>query len=267
MFERDVQGVVDEYLKGLITESQFKASSRPWEYYDEDYRPMVEAAKEKGVPVIAANVPRRYVNRVSRLGREALFDLPPQARAFLPPLPYPQPTEAYRAEWTELMSNMSMEDQCPAPDSVKATEADSAAAPHAMRMPPQRGDSLPPGEEAPGGMPSHAMGDFMENGIQAQTLWDASMGYAVATFLQRHPGALVLHIVGGFHVENFTGTPEKVEFYRPGTRSLVVSMEMAEDFTTFDPEEHAGKGDFVVLTDKSLDKNFERNCMDQPGEG
>ena len=30
MFESDVQHVVDEYLQDLITESHFKASSRPW---------------------------------------------------------------------------------------------------------------------------------------------------------------------------------------------------------------------------------------------
>jgi uncharacterized iron-regulated protein len=33
MFERDVQGIVDEYLQDLITESQFLASARPWEFY------------------------------------------------------------------------------------------------------------------------------------------------------------------------------------------------------------------------------------------
>jgi uncharacterized iron-regulated protein len=105
---------------------------------------------------------------------------------------------------------------------------------------------------------------FIENGLQAQTLWDAAMAYSITTFLASHPGALVYHVVGGFHVENFTGTPEKVEFYRPGTRSVVVAMELAEDFRTFD-EEHAGKGDFVILTDKSLDLNVARNCP--PGGG
>jgi len=257
MFERDVQEVLDEYLQGLITEGQFLASSRPWEYYEEDYRPMVEAAKARGVPVIAANAPRRYVNRVSRLGRDALFDLPPRTRSVLPPLPYPQPTEAYRAEWTDLMSNMTMEDQCPAP------EVEEETPPHPMTMPPHTVDTAAgEGAGGPGGMPSHGMGDFIENGLQAQTLWDSSMGYAIATFLAEHPGGLVFHVVGGFHVENHTGTPEKVQYYRPGTRSLVVSMQTADDFTTFDPEEFAGKGDFVILTDKSLDKNFERNCME-----
>jgi len=57
MFERDVQYILDEYLDDVITESQFKASARPWEHYDEDYRAMVETAKAAGVPVLAANAP------------------------------------------------------------------------------------------------------------------------------------------------------------------------------------------------------------------
>ena len=100
----------------------------------------------------------------------------------------------------------------------------------------------------------------MENGLQAQTLWDASMAHAITTFLDMNPGGLVLHMVGGFHVKNFTGIPEKVQFYRPGTRSLVVHMDLAEDIDTFDPAEHGGRGDFVILTDKALDLNIERNC-------
>lgn len=279
MFERDVQYILDEYLQNLITESQFRASARPWEYYQEDYRAMVELAKERGLPVIAANAPRRYVNRVSRMGREALFDLPASARRHLPPLPYPQPTEAYRAEWEALMSNMTMEDQCPAPeakgDEDTPPHGDKAAAGgHTMRMPPASDTAagghpmgMPPqGEEEVGGMPSHAMGDFMENGLQAQTLWDSSMGYAIATYLETHPGGLVLHMVGGFHVENQTGTPEKVKFYRPDTRTLVVSMQLAEDIEAFDAEEHRNLGDFVILTDEALNLYVERNCQAE-GEG
>ena len=97
----------------------------------------------------------------------------------------------------------------------------------------------------------------------AQTLWDSSMAHVITSFLDLNPGALVLHMVGGFHVKNHTGTPEKVQFYRPGTRSLVVHMDIADDFGTFDPDEHAGRGDFVILTDQSLDLNYERNCTDE----
>lgn len=289
MFERDVQGIVDEYLQDLITEAQFKASARPWEHYDDDYRPMVEAAKAAGVPVVAANAPRRYVNRVSRMGPASLSALSASAQGYLPPLPYPDPTQAYRDEWNALMSNMTMESQCPAPEE-EATEGEEAAMRHppadSVHTPPERMPHRPPagmtadsaaGKDRPHGPPAGMPSDsapsgmppmgpsFMENGLYAQTLWDASMAQAITTFLDDNAGALVLHMVGGFHVKNFTGTPEKVEFYRPGTRRLVVHMDLSEDFQTFDAEEHAGRGDFVILTDEALDLNYERNCTDQGG--
>jgi uncharacterized iron-regulated protein len=105
------------------------------------------------------------------------------------------------------------------------------------------------------------MGDFMENGLQAQTLWDASMAHSITSFLDMSPGSLVVHVVGGFHVQNFTGIPEQIRHYRPETRMLVVAMEVTEDFETFDDEEFGGVGDFVILTDKALDKYYERNCV------
>lgn len=103
MFERDVQYIVDEYLDGLINETHFRSSARPWDNYEADYRPMVEFARTHGLPVVAANAPRRYVNRASRLGRASLDELPPSALRHLPPLPYPEATEAYQAQWDSLM--------------------------------------------------------------------------------------------------------------------------------------------------------------------
>lgn len=103
MFERDVQTVVDEYLASLITENHFMLSSRPWGNYKWDYRPLVELAKEKKLPVIAANAPRRYVNMVSRNGRDALNSLSKDALRSLPPLPYAEPSAAYSAKFKTLM--------------------------------------------------------------------------------------------------------------------------------------------------------------------
>ena len=103
MFETDVQLVLDEYLAGLIPERPFLAASRPWDNYARDYRPMVEYAKAHALPVVAANAPRRYVNRVSRLGMAALDSLWADAKAHLAPLPFPRPSEAYRAKWNALM--------------------------------------------------------------------------------------------------------------------------------------------------------------------
>jgi len=105
MFERDVQTVVDEYLKGLITEQHFLLSSRPWPNYKTDYRPLVELARSKKLAVIAANSPRRYVNMVSRNGRDALNALSPTAKSWLPPLPYGEPSDAYSGKFKALMGS------------------------------------------------------------------------------------------------------------------------------------------------------------------
>lgn len=199
MFERDVQMVVDEYLDDLISETHFLSSSRPWDNYDRDYKPLVELAKESEVPVVAANAPRRYVNRASRLGRTSLEALSEEARAWLPPLPYPQASSAYQAEWDALM----------------------------------------------GGAAMHGAGDPLDG----QTLWDAGMGEAIALALEGAEGGqpLVVHLAGGFHVENGTGIPEALEHYRPGTRARLIAVRAVPDPSRFDPD-LADRGDFVVLT-------------------
>jgi uncharacterized iron-regulated protein len=103
MFERDVQYVLDEYLAGLITEPNLIASGRAWKNYASDYRPLVEFAKEKRMPVIAANAPRRYVNRVGRFGAASLEQIEPEGRRFLPPLPYAKASAAYAARFAHIM--------------------------------------------------------------------------------------------------------------------------------------------------------------------
>lgn len=197
MFERDVQYVLDEYLAGLITEDHFLASSRPWGGYDERYRPAVEFARAHRIPVVAANAPRRYVNRASRLGRDSLDELPDKARSYLPPLPYPGASEAYRAEWDALMG---------------------PAAQHMTGSP-----------------------------LDAQTLWDATMGWSIAGAVEARENPLVLHFAGSFHVQNGTGTPEALEHYRPGTAQLLVVAEPAETLDAL-PEDAVGAGDFVIVT-------------------
>jgi uncharacterized iron-regulated protein len=103
MFERDVQIVVDEYLNNLISENHFLLSSRPWGNYKTDYRPLVEFAKANKLPVIAANAPRRYVNMVSRSGRDSLNALSRQAKQWLAPLPFQPASEAFAKKFNALM--------------------------------------------------------------------------------------------------------------------------------------------------------------------
>lgn len=83
MFETDVQAALDAYLAGKTTEAEFMASTRPWKNYRTDYRPLIEYAKARGIPVVAANVPRRLASRVAKEGIAALRNLPEADRAWV----------------------------------------------------------------------------------------------------------------------------------------------------------------------------------------
>ena len=102
MFETDNQLALDEYLAGKIDAARFAKDVRLWSNY-RDYRPMVEYAKEKNIPVIAANPPRRYVTLVGRRGMKALDSLSADAKYFLPPLPYDTLIGRYREKFMDIM--------------------------------------------------------------------------------------------------------------------------------------------------------------------
>jgi uncharacterized iron-regulated protein len=261
MFTRDAQRVVDEYLEGLITESHFTGASSPWINYGTDYRPLVEFARIHSIPVVAANAPRRYVNRVTRLGPESLYDLPDYARDFMAPLPYAPASDRYRAEWDALMAESMAEMQAAA----EPGEESEPAMPAMPAMAPAAPDSLPPGHPrpepadsaaaAPPAGPDHGSMAYM---LDAQSLWDATMAWSVAEALLRKPGGLVLHVVGAFHVEHGTGIPEHLARYRPGVRQVVVTVRPAADVEAFDSDEHGGLGDFVILADEALPRTHKR---------
>jgi len=104
MFDRDVQYIMDEYLSGTIKKSYFLKDSRKWGNYS-DYEPMVEFAKEKGLPVVCANAPFRYVNAVSKQGLEGLMKLSDWAKKAIAPLPYKLAEGKYADKLNALMGH------------------------------------------------------------------------------------------------------------------------------------------------------------------
>ncbi|MCE2495617.1 MAG: ChaN family lipoprotein [Flavobacteriales bacterium] len=84
MFETDQQLVLDEYMSGQMSERSFKGQTHFWPNYSTDYKPIVEYAKENGIPLIATNVPRRYANIIYLNGMAALDSLPAAAKAYFP---------------------------------------------------------------------------------------------------------------------------------------------------------------------------------------
>lgn len=91
-----------------------------------------------------------------------------------------------------------------------------------------------------GGMP-HGAGPTVEGMLAGQTLRDATMAWQIAEALDRHPGALVVHVNGSFHSEGGLGIPEHLAHLVPEARVLVVTMAP-------DAEGPAPGDDFVIRT-------------------
>jgi uncharacterized iron-regulated protein len=95
MFERDVQEILDAYLKKKISEKEFLEQSRPWPNYLEDYRPLIEFAKKEGMPVIAANIPRRAAAAVA-MANKLSPDVMGEDRKYLPQILHLKSKEYYK---------------------------------------------------------------------------------------------------------------------------------------------------------------------------
>lgn len=87
MLEADNQILVNEYLSGIIEERNFTQEAKLWDNHATDYQPLVTWAREKEVPIVATNIPRRYASLVSREGIGQLDSLSEEARRWIAPLP------------------------------------------------------------------------------------------------------------------------------------------------------------------------------------
>lgn len=68
-FERHQQNMLDRYLDSAIGEAYLINETPAWENYAGSYRPLVEFAKRRFLPVIAANAPGDIVRCIGRQGR------------------------------------------------------------------------------------------------------------------------------------------------------------------------------------------------------
>ncbi|MBM4000892.1 MAG: M20/M25/M40 family metallo-hydrolase [Planctomycetes bacterium] len=94
MFERDVQGALDAYLKGETDEPSFLKKARPWSNYATAYRPLIERARSESRAVLASNFPRPLIARVGAEGAAGVEKLDPESRALVPESLHPN-TDAY----------------------------------------------------------------------------------------------------------------------------------------------------------------------------
>lgn len=80
MFERDVQVTLDRWLNGEIDDAALMADARPWPSFTSDYKPLLDTARARKLPVLASNVPRPLAAAVALEGVGALDALPADHR-------------------------------------------------------------------------------------------------------------------------------------------------------------------------------------------
>ncbi|MBK9401504.1 MAG: ChaN family lipoprotein [Bacteroidetes bacterium] len=220
MFDRDVQIVMDEYLQGNIREKNFIKDARVWKNY-RDYKPMVEFAKEKKLTVICANAPSRYTNLAGRKGPSALKELSAESKKNFAPLPYDTASGKYYEKLMALTSH----------DAPVANDTS------ALKMPP---------------MP--AMGNF--NMIPAQSLWDATMAYSIASYLKQNKGRKVLQLNGRFHSDEGFAIVTQLKKYNAKIKSLIISAGSDESYPDIDWNKHKHLGDYIFITDPNVPKTY-----------
>ncbi|QDS99639.1 ChaN family lipoprotein [Adhaeretor mobilis] len=96
MFERDVQGQLNEYLSSEIDEATFLADARPWINYHEAYRPLIEQAKATGTPAIASNFPQPIRRRLAMESTPSMASLSDKEKKQTPKQYFPNSNEYWR---------------------------------------------------------------------------------------------------------------------------------------------------------------------------
>jgi uncharacterized iron-regulated protein len=210
MFERDVQPHIDAYLAGAVDEPGFLARARPWPRYATDYRPLVELARERGWPVVAANVPRSIASAVGQRGLAAVDSLDAREREHVA-REISCPEDAYRARFLQ-----------------------------SMRAHPTGGQSAGSGDT----LATAAAERF----YLAQCVKDETMAQSIARALRLAPDAIVVHFTGAFHSDFGHGTVERVRRRIPEVVGVIVSTVRVADPTRVEPAEYAARADYVFFT-------------------
>ena len=188
-FERDVQGVLDDYLAGRIGERTLIEKGRAWTGYAASYRPLVQFAQMHHLPVIAAEAPTWAVECVGQWGTGILDEFTPAERGELAADLHVTPG-AYRDKFLAFMRGSPTH------------EGGAAAAP---------APAPAPDAEARAG-----------RSFAAQVVRDDTMAESIARALRKYPRYQVLQVLGSFHAEGFLGTVERLRLRDPQLRIAVI---------------------------------------------
>ena len=266
-FEADTQADVTAYLRGRISEDEFRDRTRQRSAYVRSHRPLIELCRASHSPVLAANAPRRLVSAYRKSGEKY-----PVYRALAEPgdqrwLPreYEFITGAYQSRFAEMMSGhggMTAPPKMPGPTvqpavrrgwttTQPASQPTSQPAEHEVHEAPAHG----------AGMGGFDVGSF----YRAQLLWDAAMGENIADARAENPERRVMLVVGVFHVAHDGGTVQNFVSRRPRDRVCTVVYRSTTDSAFDFQAEDRGAGDIVVYGIKAPEEESPSGMRKKPG--
>lgn len=216
-FEADTQKPLDAYLAGEpeapTDEAAFRKNTRQGRLYATSHRPLIELCRAAGVPVIAANTPRRLVREFRTSGLDFA---------------------AFRAK-------QSAEDQACLP--TKLERLGGRYWDDFVKVMSSHGDEA---SAASASQPSAEQMERLERAYLAQSLWDDSMAENVAKARERDPGRQIMLIVGGFHVSFGGGTLAKFKSRRPDDRVFTILYRGSSTTPLAFDADDAGVADVVI---------------------
>lgn len=192
MLERDEQLLVDDFMEGLITSKTFATltqsenwgGSGGWSAW---YQPIIDAVKDRGGSVVAANAPRRYVRLARTGGYDQIDALPVERRVFID---YPESLSGgrYRQRFWELASHNDDDD----PVEIDVATID--------------------------------LNDPVLKTFRSMQAWDATMAQSVVSANPSKKNKVLL-LVGQFHVEYDGGIVQEIRARMPNASIVVVSIQ------------------------------------------
>ena len=226
MMEADNQLIIDEYMASLISEERFLAETYLWSNYKTDYAPIVKIAKERGIALIATNVPRRYARALSYDGVEALRK-------------FPEASKQYFGTVLDRVAKVEISD-----DFFTSMMKMTSSAPKAMSSMMSSGAK----KVAPSPAVMRKKALMM---TQAQALKDAVMAHYIAKNL-KYP---FVHINGSFHSDNNKGIITYLLEQKPKLKIATITTVYQDDLLKFDIK-NKDRADFYIVLPTDTHKTY-----------
>ncbi|MBD2635786.1 ChaN family lipoprotein [Limnothrix sp. FACHB-881] len=188
MFQQPFQSALDDYLAGRIDEATLRDRTefdQRWGFDWEIIAPILRWARDRGVAVVALNLPAEVTRQIGRQGWDAL---PAEAWQWLPPPNELQLGSAgYRAWLREIYDEIHQQHGASAQSSAQSSVQSSGSADRTERF---------------------------NRFLAAQAAWDETMAAGIARLLQR-PGDRVVTILGRGHMVYGWGVPDRLARRKP----------------------------------------------------